>query len=58
MMGTPFQSPVRVKRRSHAAELGERLADHVVADAELVRDRDRGGRIERVVPARHRQRRS
>ena len=39
-----------------AAEGGERLADRVVADAELVRDGDRRGGVERVVAARHRQR--
>ena len=39
----------------HAAEILQRLADHVVGDAELARDRDRGGGVERVVPPRHRQ---
>ena len=41
---------------AHAAETGERFADHIVADAELMRDRDRRRGIERVVPAGHRQR--
>ena len=39
----------------HAAEARERLADRVGRDAELVRDRDGGGGVERVVRARHRQ---
>src|SRR5499427_7698064 len=41
---------------SHAAKISKRRADGVVGDAELARDRDRGGGIERVVPSRHRQR--
>ncbi len=41
---------------AHAAEILQRLADLVVADAELARDRDRGGGVERVVAPRHRQR--
>jgi hypothetical protein len=38
----------------HAAETGERQADDVVADAQLVRNCNRGRGVERVVPARHR----
>ena len=39
-----------------AAEAGERLADRVVGDAELARDRDRRRGVQHVVAARHRQR--
>ena len=39
-----------------AAELGERGADLVVGDFQLMRDGDRGGGVERVVAAGHRQR--
>ena len=39
-----------------AAESRQRLADAFVGDAEFVRDRDRRGGVERVVPPRHRQR--
>ncbi len=39
-----------------AAETGERLADQIVGNAELARHRDRGGRVQRVVSPRHRQR--
>ena len=35
------------------AEAGERLAQHVVGDAELARDRDRGERVLHIVAARH-----
>src|SRR5260370_22818675 len=38
-----------------AAEAGERLADQIVADAEIARDRDGRGRVERIVAPRHRQ---
>ena len=38
-----------------SAEGRERLADHVVLDAELMRHRHRGGGVERVVAAGHRQ---
>ncbi len=41
---------------AHAAEILQRLADHRVGDAELMRDRDRRGGIERIVAPRHRQR--
>ena len=41
----------------HAAEARKRLADRVVGDLQLVRHRDRRGGVERVVAARHRQRR-
>src|SRR5262245_15378632 len=37
----------------HAAKAGERLADEVVADTELPRDRDRRSRVESVMPAGH-----
>ena len=40
----------------HAAEVLQRLADHVVGNAEFARDRDRRGGVERVVASRHRQR--
>ena len=38
-----------------AAETRDRLSDGVVGKPELMRDRDRGGGIERVVAPRHRQ---
>ena len=40
----------------HAAETCERAADRVIGDAELMRDGDGRRGIERIVPARHRQR--
>ena len=40
----------------HAAETAPALADHVIVDAEFMRNRDRRRGIERVVAARHRQR--
>src|SRR5260370_35051289 len=38
-----------------AAEARDRLADRIVGKSQLVRDRDRRGGVERVVPSRHRQ---
>ena len=38
-----------------AAETRDRLADGIVGQPELMRHRDRGGGVERVVPSRHRQ---
>jgi len=38
-----------------AAEAGERLADLFGREAELIGDRDGGGRVQRIVMARHRQ---
>jgi len=41
---------------AHASELSERFLDAGVVDAEFVRNRDRRGGVEGVVPAWHRQR--
>ena len=55
-MATPFHSPGAGEPPLDAAEGADRLADDVDRGAELVRHRDRGGGVERVVPAGHRQR--
>ena len=44
------------KAPPHAAEIGQRMFDHLVADAELMGDRDRRRGVERIMASRHRER--
>ena len=46
----------RSTHRLSLTEAGERFANHVVADAEFARDRNRGGGVESIVASRHRER--
>ena len=55
-MATPFHVARAGEAPADAAKSGDRFADDVDRRAELVRDRDRRRRVERIVPARHRQR--